>query len=472
MATVIDTLVIELGLDPTKLTKGQQQALAGFKKTQEEALKSGKAIEGAAERVTQFLGKMRNTAVGFAAAAFGANGIREFVQQVTTSNAALDRSAKLLGTTTNTLSAWRGAAELAGGTAAGLQQSVAGLINGFRAFAITGQLPESAQYLRALKVEIADATGKMYPFEKVMLDISKAMHELPVGEAVTIGHGLGFDEGTINFILKGPDAMRALLNEMKNLNTVNAEAAAISSELGQSWTRLASAAQGAGNRIVTEFSPVITWLFNGLASGISSWNSIFDKNKKADLQGQGTPRPPGAEALRVKPGSGTASLGVSALASSLQSSIPGLKEFTSFNDSFHAGKNSKHNQGLALDFTVSDPSKYAETASAVRRRLAELGIEGTVLDEHNHPSAGSSGSHIHVQFANAAAANKFSAAGGAGAAAIANAGNTRGEGSKVETNIGTLNVIVPGGTSEEISRNLPAWIERRGIGLQAQTGPW
>lgn len=467
MATILDSLVIELGLDPTKLNKGQQQALASFKKTQEEALKSGKAIESAAGRVTQYLGKMRTQAVMFAAAAFGANGIREFVQQVTTSNAALDRSARMLGTTTEGLSLWRGAAVLAGGTAQGMQASIAGLVAEFQNFALTGQ-SSTIPYFRALGVQVSDVSGKMRPFQDVMIDLADAFAKLDPARAAAFGKALGFDEGTINLLIKGSAGVRVLLADMEKLNVVNREAAASSTALEQSWSRLAEGAKGAGNKIVTGVSPALTWFTDAAGAFVRGVNVGLDQIKSGS-KAVGTDAVRG-DALRVKPGAGSASLGVSALASSLQSSVPNLNQFTSFNDKFHAGTGSKHAQGLALDFTVKDPSKYAETASAVRRRLAEMGIDATVLDEHNNPSPRSTGSHIHVQFANAAAANKFSASSGAGgAAAISNAGSAGGA-SSVETHIGEINITVPGGDSAEISRNIYQQIERRGNALNAQTG--
>lgn len=416
--------------------------------------------------MTNFLGKMRSQAVGFAAAAFGANGIKEFVQQVTTSNAALDRSARVLNTTTETLSLWRGAAVLAGGTAQGMQSSIAGLVAEFQNFALTGQ-SSTIPYFRALGVQVSDVSGKMRPFQDVMIDLADAFAKLDPERAAAFGRALGFDEGTINLLIKGSAGVKVLLADMEKLSVVNRDAAATSTALEQSWSRLAEGAKGTGNRIVTELTPILTWALDIIGGGFANWNKIFDRNKgesKADAAAAS------GGALRVKAGAGSASLGVSALASSLQSSVPNLKEFTSFNDQFHSGKTSKHNQGLALDFTVKAPSKYAETASAVRRRLAELGIDGTVLDEHNNPSPGSTGSHIHVQFANAAAANKFSAGSGAGgAAAISNAGSPSG-GRSVETNIGEINITVPGGDSAEISRNIYQQIERRGDALNAQSG--
>jgi hypothetical protein len=45
MPTVIDSLILELGIDASKFSKGQRDALDAFKKTQEEAVKGGKAVE-------------------------------------------------------------------------------------------------------------------------------------------------------------------------------------------------------------------------------------------------------------------------------------------------------------------------------------------------------------------------------------------------------------------------------------------
>lgn len=460
MATILDTLIVELGLDPKKLTQGQQQAIASFKKTQEEALKTGKAIEGAAGRVTQYLGKMRNQAVAFAAAAFGASGIVQFIQQVTTSNAALGRSAELLGTSEEKLSTWRNAVKLAGGTAEGLQQTVAGLVNSFSLFGVTGALPESAKWFRALELSVTDVNGKLKPFDELILDISEKLSKMDKVTGATFARGLGIEESIIPFVLKGPAAMRAFLDEMEKANKVTKEAAAKSTDLEQAWVRTSENAKGFGNELVTGVSPA-------LSSALRFYNNWFSNLRT--LVGNVT----SGEALRAKSDAGTPSVAVHALASSLQSSIPGLKEFTSFNDPFHAGMKSKHSEGLALDFTVSDPSKYAETAAAVRRRLTEMGIQAYVRDEHNDPSPYATGSHIHVQFANSAAANKFNAAtGGGGAAAIANAGSMSGGGNKSTVIInGGINVTVPGGDSAEISDNIYDQIKRRGEAGKAEPGP-
>ena len=105
--------------------------------------------------------------------------------------------------------------------------------------------------------------------------------------------------------------------------------------------------------------------------------------------------------LRIKGGeTGQATAGGQAnpklieVANLIQDKLGGsLHHFTGFNDKFHMDRNSNHNKGTALDFTITDPSMAAEVASMVK------GIPGIskVLDEYTQPSAGATGGHIHAE---------------------------------------------------------------------------
>lgn len=101
----------------------------------------------------------------------------------------------------------------------------------------------------------------------------------------------------------------------------------------------------------------------------------------------------------VKPGAGILAPGLAQLAGDLQKNINGLGIVTAAQDKFHIGHKSAHNDGRGLDFRVSDPSRSAEVAEAVRSYLRTRGIAGTVLDEYKNPSKDSTGGHIHVQTA-------------------------------------------------------------------------
>lgn len=125
---------------------------------------------------------------------------------------------------------------------------------------------------------------------------------------------------------------------------------------------------------------------------------------------------PSLDGLRIKgaqaTGGGAHAAGITALARSIQDGgiAGGLNRFTAFNDHFHKGRRSKHNEGLASDFTLNDPSQSAQAAEQVRQRLRAAGLPDSafnVIDEYRNPSGHATGGHIHAQFAGKEWAEKY-----------------------------------------------------------------
>ena len=67
--------------------------------------------------------------------------------------------------------------------------------------------------------------------------------------------------------------------------------------------------------------------------------------------------------------------------------------FSGFKDNYARDKNSKHPAGLALDFTLKDPSKSAQIAQAIR----SMGGVSYVQDEYVNPSSKATAGHIHAE---------------------------------------------------------------------------
>ena len=80
----------------------------------------------------------------------------------------------------------------------------------------------------------------------------------------------------------------------------------------------------------------------------------------------------------------------------VQAQIPELTRFTEFSDSYHKGRTSKHNEGLAFDFTIKDPSQSTAVADRVKAAADANGYKVKILDEYKNASAGATGGHIHV----------------------------------------------------------------------------
>ena len=134
--------------------------------------------------------------------------------------------------------------------------------------------------------------------------------------------------------------------------------------------------------------------------------------------------PSNNEGLRLKSTETTAGgdchPAVKRLGQLIQTNVRTFKQITALNDAWHKRKKpgSKHAQGLALDFTLTDGARSSDYAANVATQLLrQAGLQSNeflVLNEYKRMSAGATGGHIHVGFNSVAAADKFAAASGAG----------------------------------------------------------
>jgi len=256
MPTVIDSLVVELGLDPKKLSVGQRAALDEFKKTQEAALKGGKEMEEAARKQGAALSTLKGQALGAFAVFAGGRGLKEFAAYLTASTVAVDRFSRLYGQSLQTVTKWGNAAVVTGGSAEGMQGSIRGLVQQFQQFSMTG---ESAviPYFRALGVAIADDTGKMRSMDDILLDLADKFHGMDPAKAAAFGKALGLDEATIDLLIRGRAALKPLLDEMAKIGGVTKKDAEASRDLYERWGLLITRAERMGRTFMTWLGPGI-----------------------------------------------------------------------------------------------------------------------------------------------------------------------------------------------------------------------
>lgn len=443
MPTIIDELVIQLGLDASKFTAGQKAAMESFKKAQDDSVSRAKVIEAAGARASQFFTKLRTEALGFAALLIGGRGLKEFVEHVTVTDAAVGRLAKTMDLSGAELSRWRTAAYLAGGSSEGITTSLQGLTSEIQSFQLTGQ-SSLLPYLNQLGTGFTDANGKVKTATQLYLDVADALSKLDPARAAEFGKALHLDNDGINLIIRGRQELQRLLNTAARLNPVTNENIDLAGKLQRGFRELETSTESYGRALLEDLSPALEtslgWLTRvfeyatkardafrkegGLAGSVGRLWDYFTGGKPYGGAGSLPASVPKAS------GSGDVSLGTLALKSALESEFPGIR-ITALNDAYHAGTGSKHAQGLAIDFAIPDPSRSAEIAAKIR---AKLGAGAYVQDEYLNPSARSTGPHIHVQFNTPEAAAAFYGKGGA-----ANGGNVDNrKTSSSEIKIGTV----------------------------------
>lgn len=489
MPTVVDSLIVTLGLDPKGFTQGQKAAAAALVRTRKEAEQQAKLIEAAGNRASEFFSKLTKTALGLTAVFLGGRGIKEFAEYVTNTDAHVGRLSRTLGVSTKELSAWGKAVESAGGSTEEGIGAIAGFIRQISEATLTGEgsiLP----LLRGLNVSlegIIDKNGGVKNVTELMLRLADAFSKLTPQQASVFGSQLGLNEATMGLLIRGRDYVRNIVEEKsKSLATTNEEARA-AEVLLQRYRDILQVFENFGR---TTFYKVLDRLATLLETFTKSgYKFSMDVPKGAERPqffygeklksfwewmtgGEGQKdtgkkvsevlgAPPGGTAspgslLRTKSSAGSSNLATAALAQMLQSDLPGFNRVTSFNDAYHAGTGSAHAAGRALDFTLKDPNQSALTAALLRKKLAAMGIDASVLDEYNNPSKGATAGHIHVQFNSAAAAERF--------------GHGVSNNSSHEVHVGTINVQTQATDAEGISKDIGGAIRRNSFAIQSNSG--
>jgi hypothetical protein len=254
MATVIDSLVVKLGLDNSEFKAGAKETNSDFDRVRANAKRTGKSIEQDGQKGAEFFHQLRKSALQFFAVLTVGRGLSAFTSSVINSGAQLDRMSKNLGTTADRLSRWQGAVRQSGGTAEGALgsfQSLNASLTELKLTGNTGILP----YLQALGVSLSDASGKARPLEDILMDVGDSLKRIPNREdAYNIGRNLGIDEGTVNLLMRSRSEIKKLLDEQKGYSNADAEAARKAQE---NWEKTKIKIEQTTQKIVIALIPAL-----------------------------------------------------------------------------------------------------------------------------------------------------------------------------------------------------------------------
>jgi hypothetical protein len=228
MPTVIDSLIVKLGLDAGDLTS----------KTPDVARKL-KLVDDASKKNTDGLKKVtaasKETGTGFASLALSAGkflavlggtvAIKNFIVDSVTANTALERMSQNLNIGVTSLSAWGSAARGLGGSAQGILSTFQMLSAArYQLFHGTGEMPAVGRYF----TQIGLAPGELNaPHEQQMLDIQKySLNRFGAGGKYTdsqretayqAGLAGGLSPDMMNLILMPGQQLKDYLKTMKGL---------------------------------------------------------------------------------------------------------------------------------------------------------------------------------------------------------------------------------------------------------------
>lgn len=250
MATIIDSLIVLLKLDPKGFEKGRKDTDDGLKKTREGVEKTGKGFDEFSKRSAEGIGKLKNEAIGLFLAFQGASSVEGFLKTLITGDAATGRLAKNIGVATNTLSAWQLVAKSVGGDAKDADTALSSIANAFQSYQLTGSTGNDADF-KGLGVTLADL--KAGP-DKVLLRMAEAGERMGKPEFAARLHRLGIPDSVINALEKGRKGVEALVKEKERDGAASQadadKAAALQAKLAELEAKITGAVRPAVYNLV------------------------------------------------------------------------------------------------------------------------------------------------------------------------------------------------------------------------------
>ena len=262
MATIIDALVVTLGLDPKQFKQGQKEALDSQKKFKEEATKGTKEVEAQATKATASFAKLRNELMGLAAAFVGMAALKSFADKITQTDANTSRMARSMNMSAKELTTWQGVATRAGGTADGIAASFKNITNQFEAFSVTGAPNPAAEYFRSLKINAADAYDKLRPMTDLALEVSEKFQGMTASRAHFLGAGMGYDSATVDMLMKGPKYLREELALQDKRAEKTQEELVLAENRTNAWNSFKDVVADIGTKVMTQLTPAILGLID------------------------------------------------------------------------------------------------------------------------------------------------------------------------------------------------------------------
>lgn len=284
-ATVIDALLVTLGLDTSQFRKGQQEVSEDLKKQREDAKNTAKEMAEQGKKAASFFSSIKTELLALTGVTVTAGGLMSFVKSTTSGLMDLSIQSKALGLSARELDGWSKSAEAAGSSAEKISASLQGFqgaIQGARVGDYSSSIFGGLAQLNALTGQNFDVWGQdASSLAKTSLDALRKISDPNLRRQV--GLSLGFDDATLQRNQEGkflPDVDR--LTKSSGITDASTKGA---KEFTAAWAELGQNLDTVKNQIYVGLIPTIRDL-NGLLIEWSSGNaksSSFFKELKRDI---------------------------------------------------------------------------------------------------------------------------------------------------------------------------------------------
>lgn len=270
--TVIEALVVTLGLDIKDFDKNDRRVNDALTKFMTNADKKTKAFESSGKRAVETFSSLKTEIIGAVAAFAGFKGLQDFVVGTTDSQAALGRLAENTKTSASALKAWDIVAQEVGAHA-GDAYGVFNNINAQLAQAsVTGTSPLLVM-MRRLGVEGLTAQSGI---QDVLLKFSARLHQLPRNQAQYAANEAGMGPLFQTLMLSGDELKKRLTEALATLPANFDQSTKAAEALQAKLVLIKSRFEGIRDGIYADLAPAFFALFDGVDKWMKKidWNAV------------------------------------------------------------------------------------------------------------------------------------------------------------------------------------------------------
>ena len=269
MPTVIDELVVTLGLNAANFTKGQKDAAEALLKTKAEAARAAKEMQADGAKAAQFFSQIKTEALSLIGVLLGGKGLEAFARDATTSLAALGRAATNINVPVEELAAFQNMIERNGGSAQAATASLQGYAQAIERFRVYGDA-SVLQFLQPIGADVNESPIAVYmKFLKYVEEHKNAANGAQLINL--IGKGLGYDQGLINASIQIGSVAKGQkeLARSYELGVPNQEQIDRVTAMQEAFIGLGQAAEQAGNNLLGDMAPSLKKIADELANLIA-----------------------------------------------------------------------------------------------------------------------------------------------------------------------------------------------------------
>lgn len=275
MATIIDALVITLGLDASDYQKNSQKFKKDTQSLTDEQKKQLDKVERQAKQALNAVASVQKGIIGMFAAVAGATGITQFLSQVNQAEAALGRLSSHTGQSTQDLQKWGNMAALVGGSAEDMQAGMSNLQQQLTDLKYKGEMGGTVTFLAQMGVAVANTNGEMRKQSDIMLDLSDRAKGMKKEDFYNLASSSGMTDSQIDVIMKGRTELEKMLIAQEENALVTKEQAEEARKLQAEWELMKQSIFSAGVRILHDLMPII----QAVAEGLRTFFNFLQKHR-------------------------------------------------------------------------------------------------------------------------------------------------------------------------------------------------